>query len=197
MYCRENVSDTVKRILNKRYEDITFQNFQLYKQYIMCEIIYYILLHKLKDLKPLYNINETLKIINLEDFSSEIVMNDSLFKLLKDSEGIGDSYNTWTLNQILNLFENKIKNYIEFKNKIYTILEKKDNIRKLLNLEVIPPIYEGGNSNIDKVKNINMKEILGKERCIYKKPGDRKEYLKHKGELITIKDYKKLMKDKK
>ncbi len=52
----------------------------------------------------------------------------------------------------------------------------------------------GGNA---KVKKINKKEILGKERCIYKKPGDRKEYLKHKGELITVKDYKKLMKDKK
>jgi hypothetical protein len=53
---------------------------------------------------------------------------------------------------------------------------------------------KGGNA---KVKKINKKTILGRERCIYKKPGDRKEYLKHKGELITVKDYKKRMKDKK
>jgi hypothetical protein len=73
--------------------------------------------------------------------------------------------------------------------------------KKLLINSIITHIYQdqilekkGGNA---KVKNINKKEILGKERCIYKKPGDRKEYLKHKGELITVKDYKKLMKDKK
>ena len=40
------------------------------------------------------------------------------------------------------------------------------------------------------------KEILGKMRCIYKIPGDRKEYLKHKGKLITVKEYKELMKAK-
>jgi hypothetical protein len=58
-------------------------------------------------------------------------------------------------------------------------------------------IIRGGNRKINKVTKINKKEILGRERCIYKKPGDRKEYLKHKGELITVKDYKKRMKDKK
>ena len=55
-------------------------------------------------------------------------------------------------------------------------------------------ITSGGNA---KVTKINKKEILGRERCIYKKTGDRKEYLKHKGELITVKDYKKQMKVKK
>ena len=46
-------------------------------------------------------------------------------------------------------------------------------------------------------KKTAKKEILGKERCIYKKSGDRKEYLKHKGCLITVSEYKKLMKSKK
>jgi len=31
---------------------------------------------------------------------------------------------------------------------------------------------------------------------IYKIPGDRKEYVRHKGKLITIRDYKALMKQK-
>jgi len=51
----------------------------------------------------------------------------------------------------------------------------------------------GGNAKITKQSN---KSILGKERCIYKKAGDRKEYLRYKGDLITVKDYKKLMKMK-
>ena len=48
-----------------------------------------------------------------------------------------------------------------------------------------------------KSKKPPKKEILGKIRKIYKIPGDRKEYVKHKGKLITVKDYKKLMKAKK
>jgi len=55
----------------------------------------------------------------------------------------------------------------------------------------------GGNINNIKIKKTAKKEILGKERCIYKKSGDRKEYLKHKGCLITVSEYKKLMKSKK
>ena len=45
-------------------------------------------------------------------------------------------------------------------------------------------------------KTQQKKEILGKIRCIYKIPGDRKEYVKHKGKLITVKNYKDLMKSK-
>lgn len=48
-----------------------------------------------------------------------------------------------------------------------------------------------------KSKKQPKKEILGKMICIYKMPGDHKEYVKHKGELITVKDYKKLIKLKK
>jgi hypothetical protein len=53
----------------------------------------------------------------------------------------------------------------------------------------------GGNSNTKPMKTTK-KQILGKERCIYKKTGDRKEYVKHKGNLITVKDYRTLMKKK-
>jgi hypothetical protein len=37
------------------------------------------------------------------------------------------------------------------------------------------------------------KKILGKLRCIYKIHGSRKEHIKYKGMLITVLDYKKLM----
>lgn len=52
------------------------------------------------------------------------------------------------------------------------------------------------NTGGKKSKKLPKKEILGKLRCIYKIPGDRKEYLKHKGKLITVKKYKELMKAK-
>ena len=58
-------------------------------------------------------------------------------------------------------------------------------------------ISQGGNRKTTTVKKINKKTILGKERCIYAIQGDRKEYLRYKGDLIPVKDYKKLMKDKK
>ena len=55
----------------------------------------------------------------------------------------------------------------------------------------------GGKKKVNPVKPAmnGKKEILGKQRCIYKKAGDRKEYVKYKGVLITVKDYKKVMKD--
>ena len=55
----------------------------------------------------------------------------------------------------------------------------------------------GGKKKVKPVKPAmnGKKEILGKQRCIYKKAGDRKEYVKYKGALITVKDYKKIMKD--
>ena len=56
-----------------------------------------------------------------------------------------------------------------------------------------PPDNSSGGK---KSKKLPKKEILGKMRCIYKIPGDRKEYLKHKGKLITVKEYKELMKAK-
>ena len=38
------------------------------------------------------------------------------------------------------------------------------------------------------------KNILGKSKRIYKVYGSKKEHVKHKGNLITVSDYKKLMK---
>jgi hypothetical protein len=40
------------------------------------------------------------------------------------------------------------------------------------------------------------KVVCGKLRCIYKIHGSRKEHLKYKGQLITVAEYKKIMKVK-
>jgi hypothetical protein len=42
-------------------------------------------------------------------------------------------------------------------------------------------------------KKSTKKVILGKERCIYKVQGSNKDHIKYKGTLITVADYKKLM----
>lgn len=58
------------------------------------------------------------------------------------------------------------------------------------------PVMGAGNGG-KKSKKLPKKEILGKTKSIHKIPGDRKEYVKHKGTLITVKSYKELMKKNK
>jgi len=70
-------------------------------------------------------------------------------------------------------------------------LETTDKYLDARRTDPLKTFYGGG-----KTKMISKKEILGKERCIYKIQGDRKEYLRYKGDLITVKDYKKVMSNK-
>jgi hypothetical protein len=54
-------------------------------------------------------------------------------------------------------------------------------------------MYIGGGRKPNSCKKTGVKkEILGKERCIYKKPNDKKEYVKYKGDLITVKKLKSI-----
>ena len=78
-------------------------------------------------------------------------------------------------------------------NAVNSIFTKKYGVLSKITLKgKITGVYDGDGGNT-KIK----KEILGKERCIYKKTGDRKEYVKYKGYLITVKDYKKIISVKK
>mgnify|MGYP006906272278 CR=1 FL=1 len=57
-------------------------------------------------------------------------------------------------------------------------------------------LKEGLNAGQEGGKKHSKREVLGKIMVIYKINGDRKEYVRHKGKLITIKDYKALIKQK-
>lgn len=148
---------------------------------------------ELSEIEPLANepseyIKTIFKDIKIDDFVTHkkfimcmiaveyIKEMDSIMNRLIDNERLG--HLIATLKATLKDFTDMRIKYEEY------IKEKKIIIEGLQN---------GGNA---KVTKINKKEILGRERCIYKKAGDRKEYLKHKGELITVKDYKKQMKVK-
>jgi hypothetical protein len=55
----------------------------------------------------------------------------------------------------------------------------------------------GGAMVNQKVKKCEKKKVvLGKERCIYKVSGSKKDYMKYKGELVAVSDYVKSMKKK-
>ena len=55
----------------------------------------------------------------------------------------------------------------------------------------------GGGMKNKKVKKCeNKKVVLGKERCIYKVSGSKKDYMKYKGKLVPVTDYVKYMKKK-
>ena len=69
-------------------------------------------------------------------------------------------------------------------------------LTRLEHLSVIPEnlsqtsSLSGGKTNKPHRNQQPTKILFGKVRCIYKKSGDKKEYVKHKGLLITIKQYK-------
>jgi hypothetical protein len=74
--------------------------------------------------------------------------------------------------------------------KLNGMKEFEEHLGKLKNIEVYlsnySPPAKGGKKSTKKV-------ILGKERCIYKVQGSKKDHIKHKGALIPVADYKKLI----
>ena len=76
-----------------------------------------------------------------------------------------------------------------------------DNIindpEKNIDLTLIDKLKSTKQGGGKKSKKQPKKEVNGVSRCIYKLPGDRKEYVRSKGKLITLKDLKKNMKPKK
>jgi hypothetical protein len=58
------------------------------------------------------------------------------------------------------------------------------------------PKAKSKKNKISQKKQSEYKEIFGKQMKIYKMPDSRKQYVRYKGELHSISDYKNLMKQK-
>jgi hypothetical protein len=85
--------------------------------------------------------------------------------------------------------------------RIYEIFTRKIGKKKLIQLRVGGKLKVKGKSNKNSKKPVasqktqnQYKEILGKRMKIYKMPDSRKEYVKYKGELYHITDYKNIIK---
>jgi hypothetical protein len=105
---------------------------------------------------------------------------NSLLQTIKEN-----SDNTNTVNELTPLL-NKLQEYNRKLLKYIIVFKCGENgIKGLLHKRLV-----GGGS----YKKTNKKNILGRERCIYKKSGDRKEYIKYKGNFIAVREYKKLLK---
>jgi len=87
----------------------------------------------------------------------------------------------------------KLSGIEEFKNDVFKLKE----IVPKVGLKISePPSSTSSSSSTGgkKSSRATHKEILGKQMKIYTKPNDKKEYVKHKGLLISIKEYKEHMK---
>lgn len=91
-------------------------------------------------------------------------------------------------------------------NSLYVLITKVEKFKeeRAIQDKLNDPLteFEGGKLKA-KLKSNNVskkpiayqyKEVLGKRMKIYKKPDSRKEYVKYKGELVSLVEYKKLMK---
>lgn len=122
-----------------------------------------------------YNMIEVVNNNSMPNFTYDARTYSPQSNLIVNNEDKGLNYFTILgLKHILN--NAKISPYTKRINGLSTIKLKGKIIKDI----------SGGNTKIKK-------EILGKQRCIYKKAGDRKEYVKYKGVLITVKDYKKIL----
>ena len=93
------------------------------------------------------------------------------------------------------IYDYLIKNYLHIVNlaKWDDTMSSSSNSLSAKELKIAKLLKQQGGK---KSKKQPKKEILGKIICIHKIPNDRKEYVKHKGKLITIKKYKELIKVK-
>ena len=66
-----------------------------------------------------------------------------------------------------------------------------EDLKQKLQIKVVK-----GGKNKRKVSQVNKKDVLGKQRNVYKFVGDKKEYIKYKNKYVLLKKYKEMQKTK-
>ena len=132
-------------------------------------------------------INRDLKLQNLNKLHLNINASDEGEKIITWKPKIYKSEDRFNIENI---------NTVDFKTAIYEEIEEEeiDDDSPNLRETSINGSSKGGYAKSSKFKT---KEVLGKLRRIYKIPNSKKEHIKHKGNLITVSEYKALMKLKK
>ena len=170
------------KILTK--EDYNIQKFD--KQSLL-NILFY--LFDITDITDI-NINEAIKkIIHLEN---------TIIPAL-DKLKTGGFILFLTVKRVYNLGDKiyKSKDFFDgydMLNGLFLLLRKLNQSSPTLSRPTLRFGPEGGGSPI--YKNIGNKEILGKNRIIFKTAGSNKEYVKNKGMFIPVSEYKKQQKHK-
>lgn len=158
-------------------------------------------------LTPSVNDDELTSSLINRDINEKITkLIDTKIKKLEEADQEYESkINEWR-NKQGEIAQNKENNTIAFAN----YLINKFNFNKPENeiIGMVREYFDEMNEIVQKLKSCDesevhhggkkhsKREVLGKTLIIYKINGDRKEYVKHKGKLITIKDYKALIKQK-
>jgi hypothetical protein len=160
---------------------------------------------KLKNANQLYNIkkNNIIETHKVESLNILKLLYDNYMRI--DDEGIVDFLIKWE--DIINVHYENIKANVNTNNNSSSSTKSKSKSEEEYDEEHMR--YFGGKrkakskkNNVSKKpvvsqkKQSEYKEILGKKMKIYKKPDSRKQYVRYKGELHSISDYKNLMKQK-
>lgn len=135
--------------------------------------------------KPAEDYDELDRLIKKIYIDKDPEYTDYLMKKIETEIAIEETRNR--VNNSITELQIPLDAYKKYISKLDNLLS--ENKEYFKNPNNTPPQL-GGNTKITK---LTKKDILGKSRCIYKKSGDRKQYIKHKGVLITVSEYKKIM----
>jgi hypothetical protein len=147
------------------------------------------------------------KVIGMQkDIEIKIILNENVFLAIDTDASINDKGQSWweKIGMVVNRHSSSSSRRcidITGYEKIITLKDLLLTISKIVNKHEIcfkKTLYDNTNKKPRKTYGGNKEEIIrrykkyidGKERTIYKKRGDRKEYIKVKGKLKLAKDYK-------
>ena len=117
----------------------------------------------------------------LTDIKEDKVIKQHISKSPKGGKKSSGTVRKEILGKLMKIYKipNDKKEYVRHKGHLITIKQFKGEAKEA--------------NHAKPVAKHTKKLILGKERCIYKVQGSKKEHIKYKGALIPVADYKKLM----